>query len=221
MALSGILGIGIGDTAFLQALPTLGVSQTLVMDKLSPVVVTLLAWWTLGERLQPMQLLGMALTVLGVILAVTEPLTMGGKRRRFWQGLAWGSLYALAQGASVVLARAALAGSDISPRWSATISLTAGLLVLSWGLRRNAWDIRRLPLKWLPVIAMTAFLSTYLGLWLQQLALKWMPAGIAQTLSSTSPLFGLLWAWAGGEPVSRRSWLGVALALVGCSLVLP
>ncbi|MCS6782978.1 MAG: EamA family transporter [Gloeomargarita sp. SKYBB_i_bin120] len=221
LALSGILGIGIGDTAFFAALNTLGVQRTLLMDTLSPVLVTLLAWVTLGESVRPVQLLGVGLTVTGVALVVTERPVSVREKFHFWPGLAWGLVFSLSQATGVVLSRWALSASPVTPLWSTTIRLAAGVAVLSLGVRRPVcargwWAIRKQP-TWLLSIAGTAFLSTYAGIWLQQTALKWAPAGIAQTLSSTSPLFALLLAWGWGERVSWRAWLGVALAIAGCA----
>jgi drug/metabolite transporter (DMT)-like permease len=65
-----------------------------------------------------------------------------------------------------------------------------------------------------------AFLGTYLGIFLQQTSLKYAPAGIAQALSSTSPLFVLPLAMFAGEKVSLRAVLGAAASLVGIGLLL-
>ncbi|MEN9233300.1 MAG: DMT family transporter [Gloeomargarita sp. DG02_5_bins_242] len=220
LAVSGILGIGVGDTAFFAALNSLGAQRTLLMDTLSPMLVTLLAWLTLGEQIEPVRLLGMVLTVTGVAVTVTERPVTVRERFHLWPGLAWGMIFALSQAAGVVLSRWALADSPLTPVWSTTIRLTAGVLVLGLGVARPecapGWRALRKHPRWLWGLAGTAFLSTYVGIWLQQTALKWAPAGIAQTLSSTSPLFALLLARAAGERVSRRAWLGVGMALVGC-----
>lgn len=57
-----------------------------------------------------------------------------------------------------------------------------------------------LGLRLLGIISITAFFSTYLAIWLQQISLKYSPTGVAQTLSSTSPLFILPinWPWGSG-----------------------
>jgi drug/metabolite transporter (DMT)-like permease len=66
----------------------------------------------------------------------------------------------------------------------------------------------------------TAFFSTYLAIWLQQVSLKFAATGIAQALSSTSPLFILPIAAAMGEKISPRAVLGVVIALAGVWLLL-
>jgi len=65
-----------------------------------------------------------------------------------------------------------------------------------------------------------AFFGTYLAIWLQQTALKFTAAGIAQTLAATSPLFVLPIAVWLGELVTVRAVLGVLVAIAGIALVL-
>jgi len=75
-------------------------------------------------------------------------------------------------------------------------------------------------LSLLGTIALTAFLSTYLGIWLQQISLKYATTGISQALSNTSPLFVLPIAIALGDRVTWRAWAGVGLALGGIAILM-
>jgi drug/metabolite transporter (DMT)-like permease len=61
--------------------------------------------------------------------------------------------------------------------------------------------------------------GTYLGIWLQQISLKYTDAGIAQTLFATSPLFALPMSIWLGERVSPRAALGACVALAGVGLL--
>ncbi|WP_353259737.1 DMT family transporter [Prochlorothrix hollandica] len=72
----------------------------------------------------------------------------------------------------------------------------------------------------LATIAVVSFFSTYLALWLQQTAFKYAETGIAQTLSSTSPLFVLPVAIAVGERVTVRALVGAAVAIAGVVVLL-
>jgi len=69
-------------------------------------------------------------------------------------------------------------------------------------------------------IAVTAFFSTYLALWLQQTAFKYAETGVAQALSSTSPLFVLPVAALVGERVTVRAMVGAAIAIAGVVILL-
>ena len=138
------------------------------------------------------------------------------------RGIIWAILAAIAQASGAVLSRAALVESNISTLWSTLLRLLAGtiivLLLLLVRRSRNetkpSWTMRLVG-----IITLTAFGSTYLGIWLQQTSLKFAPTGIAQTLIATSPLFVLpLAAWM-GEKISLRAVLGVLVAIAGIGLL--
>ena len=71
----------------------------------------------------------------------------------------------------------------------------------------------------LGAIAITAFFSTFLGIWLQQTSLKFAATGVAQALNATSPLFVLPLSVILGETLTLRAILGVFLALGGIWLL--
>jgi len=230
LGLSGAFGIGIGDTAFFGTLNNLGPRRALLMESLAPPMAALLAWATLGETLGATAWLGILLTVGGVAWVVVEqepsaiaPSDLQLQRDRLVRGVAYGLVAALCQAGGAVLSRAALAETEVSPLWSTLIRLVAGLLVLLLWLVRQPDSVQEL--RWvrsprfLGVVVGTAFAGTFLGIWLQQTALKFTATGIAQSLTATSPLFVLPIAWMVGERVSLRSVVGVLLALAGIWLL--
>ncbi|MCS6959776.1 MAG: DMT family transporter [Pseudanabaenaceae cyanobacterium SKYGB_i_bin29] len=220
LALSGIAGIGIGDTAFFASLNAWGARRTLLMDSLSPGMTTVLSWLFLQEQLGTKHLLGIALAISGVAIVVGDRSAGKVDQTDQLRGLGYGLLFVLAQAIGVILSRAALAGSAISPLWSTTTRLTAGVAVLLvWTVVQQSakpkWDRETVG-----GVVVAAFFSTYLGIWLQQTALKFAPAPIAQSLSSMGPVFILLIGWCLGETVNYRSWVGVACAVAGVVLLL-
>ncbi len=58
LAVSGIVGIGIGDTAYFAALNQLGSRITLLLTVLAPPMAGVLSWLFLGETLAPHRLVG-------------------------------------------------------------------------------------------------------------------------------------------------------------------
>jgi drug/metabolite transporter (DMT)-like permease len=219
LGLSGAVGIGLGDTAFFACLNAWGARRTLLMDSLSPGMTTVLSWLFLQEHLGELHLLGIALAISGVSIVVGDQSAGKVEPNDRLRGLVYGCLFVLAQAMGVILSRAALAGSPISPLWSTTTRLTAGVIVLIlWALSakpKQKWTARVIQ-----SIAVTAFFSTYLGIWLQQTSLKFAPAAIAQSLSSMGPVFILLIGWCLGEQVNWRAWVGVGIALSGVILLL-
>ncbi len=224
LTLSGIIGIGFGDTAFFEALNCLGARRALLMEALAPPLTAFLALIFLQERLNPIAWVGISLTIVGVAWVVIErvPVTQRVVSQPL-RGIGCGAIAALGQASGAVMSRAALAGTEISPLWSTLVRLSAGVLVLLiWlMLQRQEWQgLKALRSgKLLAIVTVTAFASTYLAIWLQQTSLKFTEAGIAQALSATSPLFVIPLAIWLGERVSPRAILGVLVALGGVWLL--
>jgi drug/metabolite transporter (DMT)-like permease len=225
LLLSGVVGIGLGDTAYLESLKRLGVRRTLLLEMLAPPSAGLIALAFLGERLSAGAWCGIGLTLLGVAWVVTErsPGPSTGPARA-WPGIGFGLLAALAQASGAVLSHAALIQTSTSPLWSSLLRLAAGVVTLVIWLPLTRQPVGR----WLKhqqsgrtwrVIAIATFIGSYLAIWLQQTSLKFTDAGIAQTLLATSPLFVLPIAAFQGERISPRAVLGILVALAGIGLL--
>lgn len=231
LLLSGALGIGFGDTCYFSTLNLLGPRRTLLLEALAPPLSAVLALLFLQETLDLQNWLGIFLTIIGVTWVVSERVpAVNTHSPNLLLGVGYGLLTAFAQSGGAVLSRTALTQSDISPLWSTLIRLSAGLICMAiWLVIRRQTGLVTKTLafesdrhqggKLLGAIAITSFFSTYLGIWLQQISLKYAVTGVAQALSSTSPLFILPLAWFSGEVVSLRSLLGVLVALGGIWLL--
>ena len=122
------------------------------------------------------------------------------------------------------MSRGALLNTTVDPLWSGLLRITAGaiVLVILVGSRGSISQQLR-PLRSrqiLPLLIIAAFLGTYLAIWLQQVAFKFTPAGIAQALLATSPLFVLPIAASLGDRVTGRAVLGVLIAIAGIWLLI-
>ncbi len=224
LLLSGVLGIGLGDTFYFEALNNLGARRTLLLEALAPPLSALIALIFLQESLSAKAWAGIFLTVLGVSWVVSERVPgSDSKAVNPIRGISFALLSAIGQASGAVLSRAALAETTISPLWSTLLRLVGSILVLLvWMPLQPQASLGFKPLQskqLLGVIAITALFSTYLGIVLQQTAIKYTATGIAQALISTSPLFVLPIAVWMGERVSLRSLLGVLVALGGIGLL--
>lgn len=235
LALSGVVGIGLGDTAYFRALGGLGTRRVLLLELLAAPSSVALAWLALGESLAPRAGLGLLLTLAGVGMAVAGGFPAAG-RPALRGAVAWGLLAAVCQGAGVVMARGAFREPGLEPALAAWIRLGAGEVVLLLMLALLAWRRHRsralnltttpaaqgaersLPGLWLRV-AGAAVLGTWLGIWLQQASLAVLPAGVAQTLLATAPLFALALAALAGQRARPAAWAGGAVALAGIFLL--
>lgn len=227
LLLSGIIGIAWGDTFFFMALNSIGARLTLLINILSPVITALAASLYLGEHLALVNCLGIALAVAGVAGVIFDRTKGEQLAKNYWWGVLWAVLSSLANSIASICSRQAMLAGDLSPTITTLVRLlagTVGILVLmglpalkSGSSKVSSWRSIDRPM-WLR-LSLVAFFSTYLGISLQQAALKYTVAGIAQTINSTSPLFVLAYDWWRGAKISWRSILWAVLAIGGMSLL--
>jgi len=232
LGLSGILGITIGDTAFFGALTRIGPRRALLIESLTPPLTGLIALVAIQEHLSWAAWAGVFITVMGVTSVVLERSQPGETvvaADVFKVGLVLAIIASICQATGVVIAHIVLVDHSMDPLWAAFIRLAAaltGLLIagsfmpgrgtkeLVHNIRARAFG-RKL---WVMVFWATV-MGTFLGLWLQQVSLKYTSAAIAQTLLSTSPLFALAIARIRGEKLSPRAIFGTLVALGGIFLL--
>ncbi|BAU04268.1 DMT family transporter [Fischerella sp. NIES-3754] len=258
--LSGVVGIGFGDTVFFASINSLGARRALLMGTLAPPMTAIGAMIFLQEQLNLSAWCGILLTILGVAWVVTERTPEGrgtrGEGRQggqgglssrattnLWRGIGFGVLAAIANAVGALFSRAAFAQSVMNPLWAALLRLSAGVLILliftfsksilkSLLYRQSLWrQVLESPSenlfsiaearqsRVLAAIIFAAFCGTYLGIWLQQIALKFTVAGVASTLLQTSPVFIIpIGMWL-GEKVTWRAIAGVIIAIAGVGLL--
>jgi len=227
IAVSGIVGISIGDTALFAAVPRIGVHRTLLLQTTSPVFTALIAVPVQGERLSLTQLLGALITLAGVAVVVAPSRSPGGERARAsgsklrrWVlgGVALGTLSALAQAIGIVLAKEGMAEVPVLASSALRLSTAAlGLVVVAMvsgglgGLRATlggAQALRR--------IVPATLLGAYLAVFLMMAGIALAPASVAAVLLTTSPVFSLIFeAAVFRRAVTAKDVVGTLAAIAG------
>ncbi len=237
LALSGVIGLALGDQLLFTALVDVGPRTATLLMTLAPPLAALLAWPTLGEPVTPRSALGILITVAGIAWVVLERSPSGrpagqGHRRR---GIAFSCGAALCQALGLVLAKIGLGHSrraitgHVDP-WSATlirmtfaaVAVVLVATVLRRALRRSGpaaspgappashWPIA------LGLITVGAIFGPVLGVWFSLVAVDLAPTGIAATLMAMSPIFILpLAVWLEKEHLTWRAVTGAILAVAG------
>ncbi|MDA0153060.1 DMT family transporter [Vibrio sp. Makdt] len=229
LAISGIIGIAIGDSAYFAALKRIGANKTLLLESLAPPLSGVLALMFLGAALTLQSWLGVVITTLAVTFVVFQPSkSMSGDytNQAQWSGIGYGLVASVCQASGVVISHYALVAGDIPPLLGALIRLAIGvfavMIIIPFvenkpysSIKRDLWDMTKLDKLWL---LSAIFVGTFLALWLQQIALKNANPAIAQTLIATSPVFILVIYALKGEKVSKQSLIGTLAAVGGISL---
>lgn len=230
MALSGLIGIFIGDTALFGAMNRLGPRRSGVLFATHAVFSAGLGYWLLGERMGLQAALGGLLTVAGVMAAI-----LLGRRREddhAWEadhgpvfmGVVLGLLAALCQAVASLIVKPVMANPAVDPIAASAVRVsvaTALHFVLLWGGFAPARAHTRATLGVLAQTGINGFISMGLGMTLVLMALRHGDVGTVALLSSVSPvvLLPLLWLRLGRAP-APGAWLGAGLTVVGTALIL-
>lgn len=226
LALSGLIGIVIGDTLYFRSIQILGARRALMMASTSPLFAAALAWSLLSEDLQFIGVIGIVLTVLGVVVVVADRQARveipGLFPGHVSTGICFGLLAAVCQAIGGVLSKKGMADCNaLEATWIRILvaALTTLAIVIWQGqLRRLAQQVLRTDI--IKFLVPATVLGTWLGIWLSQIAYKESSeVAIAQTLLSTCPLFAIpIVVFVYGQKVSLFAWVGTVVAIVGIFL---
>lgn len=223
LLLSGIIGIGIGDTAFFAGLNRLGERNTLLIaETLAPIFTALLAIAWLSEWLTAFQWLAIAVILFGVDMVLRCNSPKDEQPRPMLSGLSFAAIAALCQATGAVIGRDVLISSDIDPVSASLIRLLGGLfiIILVLSITRKPW----LPAKstnssvW-KLLILATFIGTFMALILQMFAFSKTKAAIVQSLFASSIIFSLAIAKLQGQNVSPKAVAGSLIAIIGVSLI--
>ena len=226
LAVSGVIGILIGDTFNFAAVGKIGPRRAAAVFALNAPMAAVLGWAILGETLAWAAIAGIGLTILGVALAILGRPRVDAHRFEILQGamaagVGLGLLGALGQAAGSLIARPIMT-AGLDPYMASLLRVGASGLVM--GLIVATPFAPALPRGISPGVLLmtviTAIIGLLVGMTLFLYALQGSQTGIIATLSATSPviILPLLWLRTGQRP-SALSWLGAALAVAGLALI--
>jgi len=136
LLLSGVIGIGLGDTAYFYGLKDIGSRRALLLYALAPPMTALIGWMFLNETLPLLSWVGIFITVGGVAWVVTERTPQEEDRhdkKIQARGILLGALASLGQAIGLVLSRSVMTNEEVSSLQSAALRLIAGVLfIIIW-----------------------------------------------------------------------------------------
>ena len=236
LGLSGVVGLVIGDGCGFKALVMIGPRLATLIYAGTPVMATIMAWPFLGEHLSLMNLLGIAVTLGGITWVVLERRYDSDNRFELdrdhpdrgtlIKGVLLGIVAAVGQAAGLVLAKQGMvgAGGDLAPLEAAYVRMVVSLVViwtLAAGRGKMIQTIRAMKNgRALSFCAAGAIVGPFLGVWMSLVAVKYIPAGLAATLNSTTPVLVLpLVARWYKEKVTLRAAVGAVVTVAGVAMI--
>jgi len=226
LVISAILGLVLGDSFLFKSFQLIGARLGIVLMALVPVFSTLLAYFFLNEVIVYLGLLGMILTIAGILAVVLEKKNTEKNNFAFNKlGIFYGFLGALGQASGLIFAKFAFEGGSLNGFSASFIRLFSASLIifplaLAFGRYKNPIRIyhqNRIATK---AIVIGTFFGPVLGITLSLIAIEYTKVGIASTLMATMPVIML--------PISRfyfkekfgwKAIMGAMAAVIGAAII--
>ncbi len=234
LGLSGIIGLVIGDGAGFKAMVMIGPRLTSLLYSLAPVMATIIAWFFLGETLDLLDMAGISLTMGGIGWVISERAYKNNNLHEnhpdsgsLRKGVLLGLVAAFGQAAGLVLAKHAMlnVGDEIPPMEASFIRMLVSLVCI-WTISAFRGQVGETIAVMKNKKAMGyslggAIFGPFMGVWMSLLAVKYIAAGIAATLNSTTPIWLLpLTRILQKEKLSLRIVTGTIVAVGGVALLM-
>jgi drug/metabolite transporter (DMT)-like permease len=235
--LSGLAGIGLGDTAYFQALPRLGSRRTVLLTLcLTAPVAALVEWLWLGNGLNVAEMLCIAVILAGVGAALSPGDHLKIEPRRLWSGVLASAIAALGGALGAVLSRKAYlvahaAGEHPDPGTTGyqrvlggAVALGLVFLVVKWRHARRRGDDAQMvdsfspreKLQLWPWVLANSLAGQTIGVSCMQWALETTPTGVVTAIIAMTPIVLLPLARIfEGERISAREMAGGCVAVAG------
>lgn len=224
---SGVLGLAVADTLFLEGLRRLGAGMMAILDCVYAPLVALFSVLMIGERIGLGFGIGSVLVVGGLVATATtgdELREAAAVARKQTSGVLIGLASIVVMAIGVVLAKPVLDHSELveatfTRMGAGAISLALWILVR----RKDRAEIFRVFLPqpvWRQLVP-AMLLGSYVSMLLWLGGVKYTSASIASVLNQLSVLFTLVLArfWL-KEPLSLRKMAGGGASLAGAIVIL-
>jgi drug/metabolite transporter (DMT)-like permease len=221
LAVSGLVGFVFGDNNYFRSLVILGPGRAALIASLAPLFTAALGVPVLGETLGARAMLGVALTIGGLVWV------LGGSDRNgpphaegsVWVGILAGVLGALGQAGGYVLSKLALR-QGLDALSATTIRVSAAmvgvwLVAAAFGQVRSSVAVLR-ERGGAGFMVGGAFCGPFLGVTLSLVALEHTEAAVAASITAIYPILTLFLSNRfHGEAITSRSLLGALLTVTG------
>lgn len=238
LSLSGFVGFVIGDLFLFQAFVDVGARMAMLVYSSVPPITAILGRFILDERLTGMQIVGMLVTVIGIVTVVTVRKKVAGPELatprvaqpskvpingpHHIRGVAFALIGAFGQALGLVLSRHGAPTYD--PFGATQIRSLSGMLgfialfFITHRWRRIGIAVRDRPA--MKYIFRGAFFGPFLGVSLGLFAAQRAGTGIAATLIATVPVILIpVSIFKYHEKIGAQEIVGVVVAVTGVALL--
>lgn len=220
LALSGVIGISVGDSLFFKSLQDLGAKVQVIFFLLGQIFTMILSLLLLGELLALEQYIGAVILLTGIVIVVWGKQENHPNKMR---GIICGLLSILCFSVSAIMVKMAIAEVEVV---TATFyrMLFGTIFTLGFGVVGKQLPTWIKPLKDKRLFALfilNVLVITYGGFLLSMAAIKFISVSLVSVLGTTEPVFVLLFAFLiNKEKITKQEVIGTMITLVGLFFIM-
>ena len=225
LAISGIIGLIIGDTFLFKAFTMIGTRLSMLLMSLTPAMSAILAYFFLDERIALLGIIGMIITLFGIVLVVFDRKEKNASHSKRGLGILYGILGALGQAVGLIFAKLAFEESNINGFLATFVRLFSAVILIlpvSILLRRykNPITLYKSDTKGLALTFGGTFFGPFLGITLSLISIANTSVGIASTLMATVPVLMLpIGKFVFKDHINLKAIIGAVIAVAGVAIL--
>ncbi|OGU75827.1 MAG: hypothetical protein A2V93_02520 [Ignavibacteria bacterium RBG_16_34_14] len=226
LIISAILGLVCGDSFLFKSFQLIGARLGIIIMALVPVLSTILAFFFLNEIISLLGMIGMVVTITGIVIVVLE--TKQRDENNFSlnsKGIFYGMIGALGQASGLIFAKFAFQAGELNGFTASFIRLfsaSAILLPLVVIFRRykNPYRLYSENVSSIKVMLIVTIFGPVLGITLSLVAIEYAKVGIASTLMATMPIIMLpISKFYFKEELGWKAIPGTIIAVAGTAII--
>ncbi len=226
LLVSGIIGIGLGDTFYLKSLQTIGTRKTLSVETLSPLMAAFSGKIFINEDLTIKSWVGVIIVSISLFIILKKGNNFKDENSPFLEKnkfkiFTFPFLSVLCAVLGGLFTRMVFLQSNLSPFITTEIRLLGAIIFLITlkGFKINFF-LKNIEKKEQKRFLISILLGTNIGILLQQIVFKTLPIGIGWALLSTSPVISLLFAKNEEREITKKIIFFTCFLFFGLTLII-
>jgi len=227
LILSGIIGIGLGDTFYLKSLNLIGTRKTLSIEALSPLIAAIAGNLFLDENLNLNAWIGIVIVTGALVKIIKKKSYLLDKDSNLilndnsLDKYIYSFLSVFCAVIAALLSRFVFLESDLAPIFTTEIRLFGSIIFLCFITKMKLrLFISNFERKEKNQFILSVLMGTNIGILLQQIVFQSLPIGIGWTLLSTSPIVSLLFTKKEEGILTNEIIIITFLLFIGVCLIL-
>lgn len=224
LSLSGLIGFFIGDLFLFQSFLELGSRISMLVMASSPPITAILGYLIMNEKLKPISLVGMTVTIIGIAIVILSknPDEKKIEITHSIKGLTYAFLGSVGQSVGLIFSKIGM--GDYNPFAATQIRIITGFISFTiLFLVLNKWSDLKVALKEKKAmvgITIGSIFGPFVGVSLALLSLKYTSAGVSATITSIVPVLIIpLAIILFKEKVKTKEIIGAIVSVVGVALL--